>query len=643
MDLPVVGSAALVVGSRTYANRQARVLRYTSHMAEIELDDGKTVKVKKQNLKAIEQDNTNTCKFAEISTNRACNKRSQDARQCDGFLFSADTSGNSDDSDDCMDGASGASSRSLGVSSLATNASAVGSVAQMTFVGITWGARAIAHIVLGGRKEPTYFLKWFFRDALLEIRPRDGVEKAQREEEYASKTYGLCASKVDSEGRTFWGGPNDVVRLFYVRKETHGDSLQSKLERIAGFGKLQQACKVASRLELLVSSAAAEREFELTVVDFELINEPQPTSDSGGCGFISEGMLAKFFGKGIKGRRMTGIQVRVVSPALGIFKGMLCKKQGISKIQLPPSMRKVGPSLDRAASAEQWVWMLVTQDFPSTNNLQVAKFLKGGTPCKSYKQVKFSKMMQRLMTTLGVPRGVVSDYAKQDLRKEAWLVGASDPTFPSNVLPAGHIFVSGLPAEQVPLRDGQHKVFVTRSPCTRPEDGHMLPLVTSKPTGMSDHDWQAFSERHFGEVLFSNRGIAIPEAISEGDLDGDLYYVCWDVSVIQHIKPVSLKKHPIEDRSKELSKKREPLGDNWFLEAQNYMLSDDGAKAKQLIGKLYRAGEKVADESPLGLHDPDARAYFKAYTQAIDAGKHGNAIDLPDRLREKLGMPLPRT
>merc|ERR1712087_663138 len=114
-------------------------------------------------------------------------------------------------------------------------------------------------------------------------------------------------------------------------------------------------------------------------------------------------------------------------------------------------------------------------------------------------------MLQRLMKTLGVPDGVLSVYTKQELRKEAWVVGAADPTFPANVLPAGHIYVSGLPAEQVPFVDGQHKVFATRSPCTLPEDGHLLPLVTSKPSSISDEDWRAFTERPFGEVLFSNK------------------------------------------------------------------------------------------------------------------------------------------
>ena len=68
------------------------------------------------------------------------------------------------------------------------------------------------------------------------------------------------------------------------------------------------------------------------------------------------------------------------------------------------------------------------------------------------------------------------------------------------------------------------------------------------------------------------------------------------------------------------------------------MLSGSALKTKRLIGKLYKAGEEVADKSEQGLHHPDAQAYFRAYAQAIDAGKHGNNIDLPDHLRSRVGM-----
>ena len=51
----------------------------------------------------------------------------------------------------------------------------------------------------------------------------------------------------------------------------------------------------------------------------------------------------------------------------------------------------------------------------------------------------------------------------------------------------------------------------------------------------------------------------------------------------------------------------------------------------------YCVEEQVADKSHAGFNDTDASAYFKAYVQAIDTGKHGNRIALPEHLREQVG------
>lgn len=57
------------------------------------------------------------------------------------------------------------------------------------------------------------------------------------------------------------------------------------------------------------------------------------------------------------------------------------------------------------------------------------------------------------------------------------------------------------------------------------------------------------------------------------------------------------------------------------------------------VGVLYKAGEEFANESTLGLADPDAAACFKAYRQLIDHSKHGGGFDLPQHLRDKLKLP----
>lgn len=300
-------------------------------------------------------------------------------------------------------------------------------------------------------------------------------------------------------------------------------------------------------------------------------------------------------------------------------------------------MRKVGPSTC-AQAGDDWAWLLITRDYPSSNNLQIGKWVSGGTPCKSFAQKALSPMLMRLLKSLGVPSNNISAYASRGhLRKEAWVVGAADPT---NSLPASQVFVSGFNKEQVPCVDGHYKVFVTRSPCTTPDDGRLLQVVNERPPAMSIEDWDALLKRPLGDILFSNQGSqAIPETISDGDLDGDLYWICWNEDVVKHIAMHEMIPAAASaDRHKKTTGSHKALGCNWLRDAREYMLSDNAMKTKRLIGKLYRAGEEVADKSEQGLHHPDAKAYFRAYAQAIDAGKHGNKIDLPEHLRAKVGM-----
>jgi len=509
----------------------------------------------------------------------------------------------------------------------------VGGVAFAALKGMTWVGRAVAHLVLAKQKEDVCYLKYLFPD-MVEVRSQGAISDTEAD------GYHLCAAKFDTDGQSFWGGPKVVARCFYVPRDVK--SLREELEKVAAFEDLRDVCKVASRLELLLSSASPDSAFIRPVSDFVMIPEPQPSEDSGGCGFIGEDMLAELLSKQHPKsyRRVTTIQVRIVAPALGIFKGVLCKKQGISGIQLTPSMKKVGNSKHQSDHSDK-AWLLILRACPSKCSLQIGKWVAGGTPCKSFKQKELSLMLRRIFRSLGVPRDVISAYAstsKGSLRREAWLVGAADPT---DMLPPGHIFVSGLGSDLLPQRDGQRIVFVTRSPCTNPEHGLLVPVVTSRPAGMLNEDWDALQNRHFGEVLFSNQGSqALPEIISEGDLDGDLYYICWDEAIVEHVTPLSAKPDSTEacNHAPTVSERCGALGDSWFLEARKYILSSSNMSAKRLIGKLYRAGEAVADESELGLCHPDAKAYFRAYVQAIDTGKHGNCIHLPEHLRAKVGM-----
>ena len=67
--------------------------------------------------------------------------------------------------------------------------------------------------------------------------------------------------------------------------------------------------------------------------------------------------IASFSVTSLQAKELLLIQVRIYGPRLGVVKGMLRRKPGIQRIQLPPSMMKVPPS---AVSDEDWAVIVVT-------------------------------------------------------------------------------------------------------------------------------------------------------------------------------------------------------------------------------------------------------------------------------------------
>lgn len=103
-------------------------------------------------------------------------------------------------------------------------------------------------------------------------------------------------------------------------------------------------------------------------------------------------------------------------------------------------------------------------------------------------------------------------------------------------LPPGHIFVTGLPIRKEGSQKRLQSVFITRSPCVNPDDVQILPIVTKKPPEMPSSTWKWLNQLHFGAVIFprcqSSSELSLPETIASGDLDGDLYFTCWDANIL---------------------------------------------------------------------------------------------------------------
>jgi len=313
------------------------------------------------------------------------------------------------------------------------------------------------------------------------------------------------------------------------------------------------------------------------------------------------------------------------------------RKPGIKKIQLPPSMIKVARS--SVSSSDDWVALIVKLEHPFSTNQSIGKLLAGerlGTSASKElaEKLKLSPMIVRLWQTLGVPRAVIQAYERKPPEEatHAWLVGVADAT---DMLPAGHIFVTGLHSTVVSAR--LRTLFITRSPCVSPTDGRMLPVVTERPPAMPPSTWEWLLSLPFGAVLFSTlgEGPPLPSTINNGDLDGDLYLTCWSSAILDHVQPRPLQR-PAASRPATalLAADNEAVckGEAWLAQVQDKMASMDKGRLleSRLIGQLYTAWDKRAEE--YGMDDADALALGAAFVQALEREKHGGAIELPVHL-----------
>ena len=479
--------------------------------------------------------------------------------------------------------------------------------------------------------------------------------------------YELFSAKVldSEEASPFWfssarggGGAggrrakagSKILRLRYVAVDgpnMRPINLQQTLESIADFVALPSR-KVVSRLELFDTPAMTPKNSrsmlvtDLIAADFEEI----PEEGHEGCGFIPRAFLERFFGSSAVGKRTLAIQVRVFCPSLGIFKGMLMEKPDIVKIQLPASMKKVGRS---RRNHDQWACLVIKGSFPSTiNNFINRKFeVRSKDPPKSaQKPTKPADMVTRLWKGAGVPADLIEGYCRicvsYDHLRHASVVGVIDPT---GYIPEGHVFITGMGTQYT----RQDKMFVTRYPCMTAQDWHLITTLRQKPSGMPMESWEWLRSLSFGAIVFPlarNGALPMPNSIAKGDLDGDLYFVCWHREIFERISscPASCPSAYVLAEAATLEVERKeaepPTRGSWLKQAQ-LMMTDLKLQAdlQKLIGTLYYASMR-ASKSHLGPDDPDAVAFGGAYAASLDLKKHGGKVKLPLRLWEKIDNGL---
>jgi hypothetical protein len=396
------------------------------------------------------------------------------------------------------------------------------------------------------------FVRWMWPDRVLirEGKLSDASEGLVETFENDGTIYSLLAVKIVDNTLNCSTWTYRVWRAFYIKVSGPGvqESLDLKLEldKIADFQRLPPR-KIVSRLELFISPAAYSNggkarlalQFHLDIDQLEIIAEDSNV----GCGFIGDKLLERLLGEGSIAATAGAVQVRIVAPALGIFKGMLMRKTGITGIQLPSSMQKVGRSKSRRLSFDG-AYVLFNAVFPSKTCDMMGRYLhpKLKNPPDSFeKELRpLGLMVEKILLGLGVQEDVISLYAdeccswSEKRRNHAYCVGVADPT---DALPEGTVFVTGMD-----VGSPAKKVFLTRNPCTEAADGKLLTRITKKPKQMKKEDWQMLCSLRFGIVIFARPPDGtkpLPETIAAGDLDGDLYLVCWDDEIISLINPAA--------------------------------------------------------------------------------------------------------
>ena len=466
------------------------------------------------------------------------------------------------------------------------------------------------------------------------------------------RTYELVASRNVVEVKSLFPTSLKRINCYYILKTSDGVNcidVEKELLRLADFPSLS-ATKFAARMELLVSPAIKVKGkhgvYSLPSSIFKYVSNGDHCE---GCGFISERML-NYLVPGTSLRPGVAVQGRFLVPSLGLFKGMLMLKQNMDNgcdIELNASMRKAGPSKDDFHSQAGLV--VITKRHISIFNSYIHRMLDETIrppPEKSFKKAikALSPMILDLWKKMGLPKQMSDEYTLESRTvsglQHAWVVGVADPS--SGKLPPGHIFVSGLHKGGILL----DRIFITRAPCLTPTSGRLLPLIQERPTHMSVEEWDSLNRLPFGVVIFADPSPGmgtLPPAVSKGDLDGDLYFICWKQSLVNSLKAEAVVEQPCAPDNEPTcaGPSTERNTQEWFLHGQQAIaeLVELGG-VQQLIGKLFKLSRDKAHKSELGNADPDAIAFAEAYDSAIDYQKHRRPIYLPSHLHKELPKGL---
>jgi len=110
---------------------------------------------------------------------------------------------------------------------------------------------------------------------------------------------------------------------------------------------------------------------------------------------------------------------------------------------------------------------------------------------------------------------------------------------------------------------------------------------------MHDNEWEWLQGLTFGALVFANPRPGdrpLPELIAGADLDGDLFFVCWEETIVPLIQPIPITHSELVMLSDEAKIRVLAYGPNWFDTAQSFIMQVPTLHAHidHLVGKLCK-------------------------------------------------------
>mmetsp|Transcript_10202 Transcript_10202/g.22683 ORF Transcript_10202/g.22683 Transcript_10202/m.22683 type:complete len:1127 (-) Transcript_10202:57-3437(-) len=518
------------------------------------------------------------------------------------------------------------------------------------------GGLKVMSITLGNKKKKPNCFEVMFKDRTYEVKVAINETPPDSSFRHDGRLLELVSAKLPREKCGRFNVKE--MKLMYIATEGPNlpkINLQTQLNRLCSFSSLGPV-KAVARLSHLQPEAQHILFTDASKIEF--ISE----NGNEGSGFFPRGF---FDGQGPR-RNFDSIQVRLIGPKIGLAKGMILVKDGITNIQLPPSMIKAPPS---EACDKTWVAVVIKNIFPCERNVQLGRYLHPDEDaCNSWKknkQKELSEMHQRMLIGFGVKKEDIHAYARRstspDHLKHAHLKGAADPTMK---IPEDKIFISGYTTNSNGERDlfGNcfNQVYCSRSPAVSPYDAKILSVVAERTEDMSGDEWDLLCSYKWGTVIFgaprTRLSAPLPCCIADGDLDGDDYFICWDDEIVAHLLHakdkltsksrkllLELKLPDKTEHSLDKTTSFSQGGDNWLNVVQDKMLDFSTQNAESHItGKLYSLCIAASKKSggKIDIYDEDAVAYAQAYKDSLDIQKHGGKIFLPNHLHDSISLSL---